>query len=71
MEIFCEKLLNVSNKCRPNQKIKIIYNFQVYDILVVNEDYKGDEQGSISLRRGDIVEVINTGASQTENGVSK
>lgn len=45
--------------------------FQVYDILVVNEDYKGDEQGSISLRRGDIVEVINTGASQTENGVSK
>lgn len=48
-----------------------IINFQVYDILVVNEDYKGDEQGSISLRRGDIVEVINTGASQTENGVSK
>lgn len=31
---------------------------QVYDILVVNQNYDGDGPGTLTLRRGDLVEVL-------------
>lgn len=35
----------------------------MYDILVVNKDYEAQSSDSISLRVGDLVEVLDTGAS--------
>lgn len=31
---------------------------QVYDILVVNKDFVGDGPGTLTLRQGDLVEVL-------------
>lgn len=41
---------------------------KVDDILVVNRNYDGEADGSITLKRGDLVEVLKT--SVTENGAN-
>lgn len=33
-------------------------SLQVYDILVVNQNFDGDGPGALTLRRGDLVEVL-------------
>lgn len=36
-----------------------VFNLQVLDILVVNQNYNGDNSAnSLTLRRGDLVEVL-------------
>lgn len=35
----------------------------MYDILVVNKNYEAEGPDSISLRVGDLVEVLDTGAT--------
>lgn len=42
---------------------------QVDDILVVNKNYEGDADGSITLRRGDLVEVLKTSLAENGNGL--
>lgn len=53
-----------------------LYNIkQVYDILVVNQNYNGDgTTGALALQRGDLVEVLQTvqpHANGTANDDSK
>lgn len=44
---------------------------QVYDILVVNQNYSGDgTAGPLELRRGDLVEVLNMEQTQTNGSVN-
>lgn len=44
---------------------------QVYDILVVNQNYSGDgTAGSLTLRRGDLVEVLNMEQKHSNGSVN-
>lgn len=43
----------------------------MYDILVVNKDYDAQGSDSISLRVGDLVEVLDTGASGDNQSSAK
>lgn len=57
MRSFVERKTN----CVASNLIVFILIFvsQVYDILVVNQNYNGDgSANSLSLRRGDLVEVL-------------
>lgn len=45
-----------------------MFCFQVEDILVVNKNYEGDADGSITLHRGDLVEVLKTSLNANGNG---
>lgn len=41
---------------------------QIYDILVVNQNYDGDgTSSSLSLRRGDLIEVLDMTSNNAEN----
>lgn len=43
----------------------------MYDILVVNKDYEAEGSDSISLRVGDLVEVLDTGATSDNQPSTK
>uniref|UniRef100_A0A1I8Q6N2 Obscurin n=1 Tax=Stomoxys calcitrans TaxID=35570 RepID=A0A1I8Q6N2_STOCA len=42
-----------------------------FDILVVNQDFKSEATDSVTLQRGDIVEVLKTSTETTESTVKK
>ncbi|XP_075169287.1 obscurin isoform X4 [Haematobia irritans] len=42
-----------------------------FDILVVNQDFKSEASDSVTLQRGDIVEVLKTSTETTESSVKK
>lgn len=37
-----------------------MFHLQAFDILVVNQDFKAETSDSVTLARGDIVEVLRT-----------
>lgn len=43
----------------------------MYDILVVNKDYDGEGPDSISVRVGDLVEVLETGETSGDGPNAK
>lgn len=43
----------------------------MYDILVVNKDYDGEGPDSISVRVGDLVEVLETGGTSGDEPNAK
>jgi len=40
----------------------------MYEILVVNKDYDGEGPDSVSVRVGDLVEVLETGSAAGSSG---
>lgn len=44
---------------------------QMYDILIVNKNYEAEGPDSISLRVGDLVEVLETGGNSTNTQTAK
>lgn len=43
-----------------------LFTFQAFDILIVNKDFKAESADSVTLSRGDIVEVLKTSQDETK-----
>ena len=64
--------------CRTHLFVRFLLNLmtlsfimQMYDILVVNKNYDAEGPDSISVRVGDLVEVLETGATTVDEPNAK
>ena len=57
--------------CRSPDLMTFSFITQMYDILVVNKNYDAEGPDSISVRVGDLVEVLETGGKSNDEPNAK
>ena len=61
LEIYCVSLLcYVGTKTKGDSKW-FVFSLQVCDVFVATQNFPADDVDAISLKKGDLVEVLHTG----------